>query len=70
VDYRNLKLINQFINEYNGEIHSTRKTGVCQTQYKSLLIAIEKARNLGLLEVDMPFVEYDYDKYMPKMQHQ
>ena len=63
VDYRNLKLITQFIDEYSGRVYSTRKTGVCQRQQLNLLVAIEKARELGLLTIDQPFVEYDYSKY-------
>ena len=64
VDYRNLKLITQFIDEYSGRVYSTRKTGVCQRQQLNLLVAIEKARELGLLTIDQPFVEYDYSKYI------
>ena len=63
VDYQNLKLIEQFIDEYSGLIYSTKKTGVCQTQNKKLLLAIDKARDLGILTIDQPFVEYDYSKY-------
>merc|ERR1711997_511988 len=37
VDYRNLKLIEQFIDDYNGRVYSTNKTGICQRQHKKLL---------------------------------
>ena len=30
------------------------------------IVAIEKAKDMGLLDIDAPFVEYDYQKYMPK----
>lgn len=63
VDYRNLELLKQFIDDYNGSIYSSKKTGVCQRQYGKILIAIDKARNFGLLTLDQPFVEYDYEKY-------
>ena len=63
VDYRNLKLITQFIDEYSGYVFTSKKTGVCQKQYKNIRIAIDKARLLGLLQVDQPFIEYDYSKY-------
>jgi len=63
VDHRNLKLITQFIDEYSGRVYNTRKTGVCRTQHLKLLVAIEKARELGILTIDQPFIEYDYSKY-------
>ena len=65
VDYRNIKLIKQFLTEYNGKIHSWKTTHVCQHQYKNILVAIEKARDYGYLDVDTDFVAYDYSKYMP-----
>ena len=63
VDYQNLKLIEQFVDEYSGLIYPTKKTGVCQQQNKKILLAIDKARDLGILTIDQPFVEYDYSKY-------
>lgn len=66
VDYRNLALIHQFIDEYSGLIYSSKKTGVCQHQYKKILIAIDTARDKGILTIDPPHIEYDYSKYMPK----
>ena len=40
-------------------------SGVCREQYYKLEVAIEKAKDMGLLDIDAPFVEYDYQKYMP-----
>ncbi len=36
VDYRNVKLIRQFIKEYNGEIMDRETTGVCQKQWLNI----------------------------------
>ncbi len=66
VDYRNVRLISQFINMYNGEILDRDKTGVCQKQWLQIRVALEKAKDHGYLDLDPPFVEYDYDKYRPK----
>merc|ERR1712170_325174 len=63
VDYRNLDLIKQFVSEYNGEILTSKKTGVCQQQYKRLLVALEKAKDHGYLDIDPPFISYDYEVY-------
>ena len=66
VDYRNIKLLRQFLGDYNRQIVSVTRSGVCREQYKKLMIAIEKARDYGYLDVDAEFVEYDYEKYKPK----
>ena len=66
VDYRNTKLIQQFINEYNGQLLTTDKTGVCQRQWLNIRVALKKAKDHGYLDLDPPFVEYDYDMYRPK----
>ena len=67
VDYKNVKLLQQFLTDYNGQVLGWETTHVCREQYKKLLVAIEKARDYGLLDVDAHFVEYDYSKYMPKL---
>lgn len=64
VDYRNIKLLKQFLTDYNGQVLNWNTANLCQEQYKNLRVAIEKARDYGLLEVDAHFVEYDYTKYM------
>ncbi len=66
VDYRNLKLISQFINENNGEIMNREVSGVCRKQWLNIRVALEKAKDHGYLYITAPFVEYDYDKYKPK----
>jgi len=66
VDYRNVKLLKQFLTDYNGKVLGWETTHVCQEQYKNYRVAIEKARDYGYLDVDAEFVEYDYTKYMPK----
>ena len=65
VDYRNIKLITQFLTDYNGQVLAWNRANLCQEQYKNLRVAIDKARDYGLLDVDAHFVEYDYTKYMP-----
>lgn len=64
VDYRNVKLLEQFISPHNGEILSSIKTGVCKKKHEQLLVAILKARNYGYLTFDVPFRSYDYSLYM------
>jgi len=66
VHYKNTKLISQFLTDYNAQMVERETSGVCREQYSKLEIAIEKAKDMGLLDIDAPFVEYDYQKYMPK----
>lgn len=64
VDYRNIKLLAQFLKDYNGEILTSFDTGVCQEQWLNIRVALEKAKDHGYLDLTPPFVEYDYEKYM------
>jgi len=66
VDHRNLKLISQFLTDYNRQLVPRETSGVCREQYFKLVVAIEKAKDLGLLDFDAPFVDYDYEKYKPQ----
>lgn len=63
VDYKNLELLKQFISEVTGQIISYKQTGVCQLQHRKLLVAYNKAKDLGLITFDLPYREYDYLEY-------
>merc|ERR1712072_264761 len=45
VDYRNIKLITQFLTDCNGQVLAWNKANLCQEQYKNLRVAIDKARD-------------------------
>ena len=40
-----------------------RKTGLCQSKQKQLVVSIMKARDYGLLPFDVPPRIYDYSEY-------
>lgn len=42
---------------------SYSKTGICQQKHKELLVAVERARDYGLLTFDVPFREFNYSEY-------
>ncbi|KAK7071359.1 ribosomal protein, S18B [Halocaridina rubra] len=63
VDYTNIDLIKQFISPHTGEILSYQTTNICMRRHKELLIAMEKARDIGLLTFDVPFRAYNYSEY-------
>ncbi|XP_050412446.1 28S ribosomal protein S18b, mitochondrial [Patella vulgata] len=63
VDYRNVKLLNQFISPHTGQVLDSMDTGVCQTQQKKLILEIFRARDYGYLEDSVPFRQYNYKDY-------
>ncbi|XP_039288392.1 28S ribosomal protein S18b, mitochondrial isoform X2 [Nilaparvata lugens] len=63
----NVKLLQQFISPYNGNILKTSKTGVCRKQHIKLEIAIERAKDQGLITFDVPFRTYNYSDYNIKV---
>ncbi|KAK1143350.1 28S ribosomal protein S18b, mitochondrial-like [Acipenser oxyrinchus oxyrinchus] len=63
VDYRNVKLLEQFISNHSGVIHDPTHTGVCMKQHKNLTRAIDAARDHGLLPFRVPFVEFKMEDY-------
>lgn len=63
LDAKNTKLLEQFISPFTGEILSYSQTGICQKRHKELLVAVEIAKDKGLIKFDIPFREYDYSLY-------
>jgi len=63
LDYRNTALLNQFIDPYTGKTLATRQTNICQKKQRLLEVEVERARDHGLIQVDVPQVEYDYSLY-------
>ncbi|XP_054983059.1 28S ribosomal protein S18b, mitochondrial [Sorex araneus] len=57
VDFRNVKLLEQFVCAHTGVIFHAPYTGVCMKQHKKLTQAIQKARDHGLLRYHIPHVE-------------
>jgi small subunit ribosomal protein S18 len=48
VDYKDVRLIGQFVSE-RGKILPRRLTGTCSPHQRSLTLAIKRARNIALL---------------------
>ncbi|XP_020829771.1 small ribosomal subunit protein mS40 [Phascolarctos cinereus] len=57
VDFRNVKLLEQFVCAYTGVIFHAPYTGVCMKQHKKLTEAILKARDHGFLRYHIPLVQ-------------
>lgn len=67
LDYRNTKLLKQFVNDHTGEVEPVLKTSICQAQLRNLRVALRKAYDLGLLTYEVPFRTYDYRDYYPEL---
>lgn len=67
LDYRNVKLLKQFINDHTGEVEPVLKTSLCQAQLRNLRVALRKAYDLGLMTYEVPFRAYDYRDYYPEL---
>ncbi|XP_066842934.1 small ribosomal subunit protein mS40 isoform X1 [Anser cygnoides] len=63
VDFRNVKLLDQFICPHSGSIFHPTHTGVCMKQHKLLLKAIAQAQDHGLLWLRIPFVPVPQDDF-------
>lgn len=63
LDHRNIDLLKQFISPHSGEVLSYTKTGLCQKKHLQLLVAVERAKDYGLLTFDVPYREFDYSEY-------
>ncbi|XP_011194129.1 28S ribosomal protein S18b, mitochondrial isoform X1 [Zeugodacus cucurbitae] len=66
LDHRNIDLLQQFISPHTGQILSYSKTGICQKKHFELTVAVERARDYGLITFDVPFREFDLDEYYGK----
>ncbi|XP_014670392.1 PREDICTED: 28S ribosomal protein S18c, mitochondrial-like [Priapulus caudatus] len=52
VDYKNVRLLSQFVSPYTGRLYEQGVTGLCKHQYEKVVKHIKLARNLGY----MPFM--------------
>ncbi|KAB7506060.1 28S ribosomal protein S18b, mitochondrial [Armadillidium nasatum] len=63
IDFRNVKLLKQFVCPYTDKILFWDITCLCQDKQRRMEVAIEKSRRHGLLPFYVPFREYDYKDY-------
>ncbi|CAO1328303.1 unnamed protein product [Diamesa hyperborea] len=58
LDHNNVDLLKQFISPQTGKVLSYSKTGLCQKSHLELLVAIERAKDRGLITFDVEFRDY------------
>lgn len=64
-DYRNVKLLKQFIFEDSLEPRNIRQVGLCKKQMKKLQLEVAKAQDYGYLEKYFPLRHYEEEYYEP-----
>ncbi|CAL1295693.1 unnamed protein product [Larinioides sclopetarius] len=58
VDYKNVRLLSQFISPYTGQIYDKHITGLCDAQQKRIVATIHEARNLGYMAIYLKEAKY------------
>ncbi|XP_053578025.1 28S ribosomal protein S18b, mitochondrial [Bombina bombina] len=64
LDYRNVRLLQQFICPHTGVVFDPTKTGVCMKQQKILVKAITDAKDHGFLPASVPHLELRCEDYL------
>ncbi|EDV22687.1 uncharacterized protein TRIADDRAFT_58497 [Trichoplax adhaerens] len=58
IDYKNVRLLSQFISNDTGMIYGRRITGLCGHKQKELTKAIRRARTMGFMPYTYKYPEY------------
>ncbi|KAK4014708.1 28S ribosomal protein S18c, mitochondrial [Daphnia magna] len=61
VDYKNARLLSQFLSPFTGKVYEKNITGLCKAKQKSVEREIIKSQNAGYLAVMLKKVEYIRD---------
>lgn len=57
-DYKNPRLLSQFISSYTGLMYDKHITGLCDAQQRRLKTAIKKSRNFGYMPFHIKAPQY------------
>nr|CAG4645312.1 EOG090X0N7H [Leptodora kindtii] len=61
VDYKNPRLLSQFVSPFTGKIYESNITGICKKQQKLVECEIKRSQTAGYMPVMMKKVEYMKD---------
>ena len=61
VDYKNVRLLSQFVSPHTGMIQGRQVTGLCQNKQKEVRDAIERSRKVGLMPNTMKYLDFHGD---------
>uniref|UniRef100_A0A183CC40 28S ribosomal protein S18c, mitochondrial n=1 Tax=Globodera pallida TaxID=36090 RepID=A0A183CC40_GLOPA len=58
LDYKNARLLQQFVSNFSGRVYDQHVTGLCSKQYKTLLATIAHSRKAGYMPVLVKDAKY------------
>ncbi|XP_046850067.1 28S ribosomal protein S18c, mitochondrial-like [Xenia sp. Carnegie-2017] len=61
INYKNVRLLSQFVSSHTGRIYSKEATGLCQLKQNEIKKAIRRARCLGYMPYTMKFLAFHED---------
>ena len=61
VDFKNVRLLSQFISPHTGQIYGRRITGLCERKQIEMRNAIQRSRKIGLMPVTMKYLDFHGD---------
>ncbi|XP_063232402.1 small ribosomal subunit protein bS18m [Bacillus rossius redtenbacheri] len=63
-DYKNAKLLSQFVSPYTGRVYGRHVTGLCLQQQKTVEEEIVKSQNAGYMAYYLKQVEFLHDPHL------
>ncbi|CAB3990320.1 28S ribosomal S18c, mitochondrial [Paramuricea clavata] len=61
INYKNVRLLSQFVSPHTGRIYSKVATGLCQLKQNEIKRAIRRARSLGYMPYTMKYLAFHQD---------
>jgi len=61
IDYKNVRLLSQFVSPQTGRIYGRTLTGLCDKKQKEIARAIRRARAMGFMPVSMKYFDFHED---------
>ncbi|KAF1766373.1 hypothetical protein GCK72_006330 [Caenorhabditis remanei] len=61
LDYKNSRLLQQFVSTFSGRVYDRHITGLCDEQQKKLIEAIAKSRRAGFMPIFVKDPKYARD---------
>ncbi|XP_058973438.2 uncharacterized protein [Pocillopora verrucosa] len=61
IDYKNVRLLSQFVSPHTGRIYGRTLTGLCHKKQKEIGKNIRRARAMGFMPVTMKYLDFHED---------
>ncbi|KXJ18398.1 uncharacterized protein LOC110232526 [Exaiptasia diaphana] len=61
INYKNVRLLSQFVSSHTGRIYGKQVTGLCEKRQRQITNAIKRSRAMGLMPTTMKYLEFHND---------